>query len=114
MIFRRKDQRRDSMEKPRGGTGKVSFIHFAEKEDMKGVRMLAELTLPPGAGFGYHEHVGEAEYFLILSGTGIVNDNGKEEAVGHGDMALVRNGESHCIKNNGTVPLVLHAIIVLE
>ena len=54
MIFRRKDQRHETMEKPRGGTGTVSFIHFAEKEDMKGIRMLAEITLPPGAGFGYH------------------------------------------------------------
>jgi mannose-6-phosphate isomerase-like protein (cupin superfamily) len=114
MIVRRKDQRRESMEKPRGGTGTVNFIHFVEKKDMKGARLMAELTLPVGAGFGYHEHVGEAEYFFIVSGTGVVNDNGKEEAVGPGDMALVKNGESHCITNTGTVPLVLHAIIVLE
>jgi mannose-6-phosphate isomerase-like protein (cupin superfamily) len=102
------------MEKPRGGTGHVDVIHFAEKTDTKGIRLLAEMTVPPGSGFGYHEHVGEAEYFLIISGTGTVNDNGTEVPVGPGDLALVRNGESHCIRNTGTVPLVFHAIIVLE
>jgi mannose-6-phosphate isomerase-like protein (cupin superfamily) len=74
--------------------------------------MLAEVTLQPGCSIGTHSHENETEYYIILSGGGTVNDNGKEVSVQAGDAIVTGNGASHSISNTGTVPLVLHAVIV--
>ena len=74
--------------------------------------MFAEITLNPGCSIGYHSHDSETEYYFILSGTGTVNDDGKEVQVKHGDSIVTGNGASHSIKNTGSVPLVFIAVIV--
>jgi mannose-6-phosphate isomerase-like protein (cupin superfamily) len=99
-------------EKMRGGEGSVSFVHLVDCEKEKNIRMLAEITLPPGSSIGGHSHEAETEYFLILSGSGTVNDNGTETPVQAGDSIITGNGASHSISNTGNVPLVFHAIIV--
>jgi quercetin dioxygenase-like cupin family protein len=96
----------------RGGEGTVSLVHLVECEKEKNIRMLAELTLPPGASIGSHRHDGETEYFLVLSGGGLVNDNGTERAVRAGDAIITGNGAFHSVKNTGTEALVMHALIV--
>jgi len=99
-------------EKMRGGEGKVEFVHLVNCENEKNIRMLAELTLKPGCSIGSHSHENETEYFVILEGEGVVNDNGTEKPVKAGDVVVTGNGASHSLRNNGSVPLVLHAIIV--
>jgi mannose-6-phosphate isomerase-like protein (cupin superfamily) len=74
--------------------------------------MLSEATLPPGSSIGYHRHDNETEYYLIISGTGEVNDNGTVKPVKAGDAMITGGGTSHSIKNTGNVPLVFHAVIV--
>jgi mannose-6-phosphate isomerase-like protein (cupin superfamily) len=96
----------------RDGTGTVTLTHLADESAQQHTRLLAELSLPPGASIGPHQHDGETEYFFILSGTGVVNDNGTEIPVAPGDTVITGNGASHSIKNPGEVPLVLHAVIV--
>jgi mannose-6-phosphate isomerase-like protein (cupin superfamily) len=112
MVIHRNEMKREQKEKMRDGEGTVTFTHFLDGTTEQHVRMLAELTLPPGASIGNHRHDSETEYFLILSGTGTVNDNGTEVLVKPGDAVITGNGAAHCIKNTGTVPLVFHAIIV--
>jgi mannose-6-phosphate isomerase-like protein (cupin superfamily) len=96
----------------REGTGIVTLTHLVDESTQQHIRLLAELSLPPGASIGLHRHEGETEYFLILAGTGVVNDDGKELAVQPGDTVVTGNGASHSIKNSGTVPLVLHGVII--
>jgi mannose-6-phosphate isomerase-like protein (cupin superfamily) len=116
MVVQRNDMKSEQKEKMRGGDGTVSFAHFidgaAENEVQKHVRLAAELTLPPGASIGYHQHTGETEYFIFVEGSGILNDNGVEVPVKKGDVAITGNGASHGVKNTGSVPLILNAIIV--
>jgi mannose-6-phosphate isomerase-like protein (cupin superfamily) len=73
---------------------------------------LAEITLPPGASIGKHSHDAETEYFLVVSGSGAVDDNGVEKQVSAGDSIITGGGAYHSVKNTGAVPLILHAAIV--
>jgi mannose-6-phosphate isomerase-like protein (cupin superfamily) len=112
MLIKRNEMKTEVKEKMRGGEGKTELVHLVDCENEKNIRMLAEITLKPGCSIGGHSHEAETEYYVILSGEGIVNDNGIEKSVKAGDTMITGNGASHSICNNGSVPLVFHAIIV--
>ncbi|MDR2392946.1 MAG: cupin domain-containing protein [Treponema sp.] len=114
MIRYRKDMLVEYKERMREGTGTVRVTHLADESTQPHVRLLAELHLPPGASIGLHRHDGETEYFFILSGTAVVNDDGKELQLGPGDTVITGNGAAHSIMNPGTVPLVLHGVIITQ
>jgi mannose-6-phosphate isomerase-like protein (cupin superfamily) len=112
MVICRNEMKTEVKEKMRNGEGSVSFVHLVDCEKEKNIRMLAELTLRPGSSIGRHSHETETEYYIILSGSGTVNDNGRDVPVQAGDSIITGNGAFHGIANTGTVPLVFHAIIV--
>jgi len=112
MIIRRNEMKKEIKEKMRGGEGSTQLTYLVDCENEKNIRMLAEVKLEPGASIGKHNHESEAEYYLILSGKGIVNDNGADITVNAGDTIITKDGASHSIKNTGDVPLILHAVIV--
>jgi len=112
MIINRKEMKVENKEKMRDGNGITTIRHLVNCENEKNVRLIAEITLPPGASIGEHRHDAETEYYLILSGSGHVNDNGKNIEVKPGDAVVTGGGASHSITNSGDVPLVFHAVIV--
>jgi mannose-6-phosphate isomerase-like protein (cupin superfamily) len=112
MLIKRNEMKTEVKEMMRGGEGNTELVHLVDCENEKNIRLLAELTLNPGCSIGSHRHENETEYFLILSGEGVVNDNGTEKPVKAGDVVITGNGASHSLRNNGSVPLVLHAVIV--
>ena len=112
MVIRRNEMKTEVREKMRGGEGSASFVHFVNCEKEKNIRMLAEVTLQPGSSVGKHSHENETEYYIILSGSGTADDNGKETQINAGDTIITGNGAFHSIANTGSVPLVFHAIIV--
>ena len=112
MVIQRNEMKGEDIERMRGGEGVTHFTYLLDGSTQKNARMFAEITLKPGSSIGYHKHESETEYYFILSGTGIVNDDGKEVQVKQGDSVITGNGASHGIKNTGSVPLVFHAVIV--
>jgi mannose-6-phosphate isomerase-like protein (cupin superfamily) len=115
MLIKRNEMKTEVKEKLRGGEGNVAFVHLVtDYEKEKNLKMMAELTLQPGASIGRHNHETETEYYLILSGSGTVDDNGTEVQVKAGDSIITGNGDFHSITNTGTVPLVFHAIIIFH
>jgi len=112
MTIKRNQMKTEVREKMRGGEGSLEIVHLVDGENEKNVRLMAELTLQPGSSVGYHEHETETEYYIILSGSGTVNDNGIKTQVEAGDVIITGNGASHSIANTGDTPLVLHAIII--
>ncbi|GHT96511.1 hypothetical protein FACS1894141_6730 [Spirochaetia bacterium] len=112
MLKSRNEFRVEKKENMRGGDGTVTLTHFVESGEQKNARLIAELTLPPGASIGSHQHDNETEYFIFLSGTGTVNDNGTEKPVKSGDVMVTGDGASHSVRNTGTVPLVFNALII--
>jgi len=99
MVKREKDMIKEIKEQMRGGKGKA--------------RLCAKITINPGSSIGVHEHVGEEEIFYIISGKGLVNDNGTITEVGPGDAVLTGNGASHSVEAVGDEPLVMMAVILL-
>ena len=112
MVINRKEMKIEIKERMREGDGSTQLTYLLDGSTQKNARMFAEITLNPGCSIGYHRHDSETEYYFILSGTGIVNDDGKDVQVAQGDSIITGNGASHSIKNNGAVPLVFHAVIV--
>ncbi|GHV75249.1 cupin [Spirochaetia bacterium] len=112
MTIQRSAMQTEKKENMRGGEGIASFTYFVPNDTETNARMLAEISLEPGASIGYHRHDTETEYFIFIAGTGLVNDNGTEHQVKSGDVMVTGKGASHSVKNTGTVPLVFSAIIV--
>ena len=101
---------RDQM---RGGAGSVAIEHLWRPEEVTAkTRLFARLTLAPGAGIGFHEHVGEDEVYVILGGSGVVTEDGERTPVTVGDTILTGNGAGHAIEAIGNEPLVLLAVIM--
>ena len=114
MLYHRNELKSESREKARGGNGTAVFVHLIEGKGavQKNTSLLAEITLPPGASIGPHPHIDDTEFYIILEGNGLVDDNGTEKPVTKGDVMITGNGEIHSISNNSNVPLVLHAVII--
>ncbi len=113
MIKRSIDMQTEVRERMREGRGTVEFLHVFKKDELRGrARLFARLRIPKGSSIGYHEHEGEEEVFYILSGSGVVNDNGASTRVGPGDAVLTGGGAGHAIENQEDEPLELMAVIL--
>ena len=112
MVINRDEMKVEDKECLRDGKGNTHLTYLLDSSTQKNARLFAEITLNPGCSIGYHRHDSETEYYFILSGTGTVNDDGKEVQIKQGDSVITGNGASHSIKNTGSVPLVFHAIII--
>lgn len=111
----RKAEDRDTEVRPnmRGGTGSVTVQHYFKPEEITAkTRLCARLRLPPGASIGTHQHEGEDEVYIILSGEGLLDDGHTKTPVHTGDAVLTGNGESHAIANTGTTDLEMVAVIM--
>ena len=107
------EQRRETSEKRFGGNGTVSICHAAEKGDLlANCRLFAKITLEPGGSIGYHQHEREEEIYYILSGQGVVNDNGDIRTVYPGDSVITGNGAFHSIENQSDSPLEFLGVIL--
>ena len=91
---------------PHGGPGMSTAYGFFEKATPPFKIAFRKRVLHPGAAIGYHLQK-EDEVYYILSGTGIMQMNGKEFPVKAGDGILTRPGSSHGLKQTGNEDLVL-------
>lgn len=90
---------------PHGGPGRSTGYSFFEKAPGY-TQAFRKRVLHPGAAIGYHLQK-EDEVYYILSGTGVMQMNGKEFPVAAGDAMLTRPGSSHGLKQTGQDDLVL-------
>ena len=112
MIRKLQDCSKEVRHEMRGGEGDVKIRHFWKSDELGSpTRLCAELTLDPGVSIGFHRHEKEEEIFIVVSGEGEVDDNGKKAAVKAGDTILTGNGAGHGIRNTGKTPLVIVAVI---
>ncbi|MCL2866374.1 MAG: cupin domain-containing protein [Clostridia bacterium] len=113
MLRREKDMSVETRERMRGGKGTVFIRHLAEHLPPM-CRFYAEITLHPGCSIGEHEHLGETELFVFVSGAGMVTDNGTHMKVKAGDATSTPNGHTHSVANTGTDDLVFIAAIIKD
>lgn len=102
-------------ENMRGGEGIVSIENLLTQSELyeKG-RLFAKITVNPGCSIGKHVHQGEMECFYIVSGAAEFSDNGEAVELNAGDTALTISGQEHSVRNTGSVPLEMIALIVFE
>ena len=98
-----------------GGKGEVHIKHLTDKEGLYGHgRLFAHVTIDPGNSIGFHTHNHETEFYYIIKGEGVFNDNGEEKIVRAGDICATGYGEVHGIENKGSEDLEMIALIVLK
>ncbi len=115
MFIKSGEMKSETRQYMRGGGGSVNILNFVSKENLPSkARLMGLITLEKGCGIGKHEHTGESEIFFVLSGQGVLDDNGTVRAIQQGDCSLCRSGESHAITNESDEPLKLIAAIILE
>ncbi|HEY8393052.1 MAG TPA: cupin domain-containing protein [Capillibacterium sp.] len=116
MLRRSAEKKVEKKEKMFGGDGSITFRHLLNgPPEMYGKgRVFAHLTLEPGSSLGFHIHEKEGETYYILSGQGEFNDNGVVKTVTAGDVTFTGAGEGHALKNIGTEPLELIALILYQ
>ena len=113
MIARNDSLHTELREQMRGGKGTVKLEHWFKPEAFGAkTRLCARMTIAPGASIGSHTHEGEDEIYLVLSGSGIIQEKGEWVPIHAGDAILTGKGDSHGVENTGTEPLVIAAVII--
>lgn len=94
------------------------LIHMKDLTDREGLyghgRMFSHVTINPGCSIGYHPHHHETEFYYILKGEGVFNDNGEEVLVHPGDICATGFDQFHSLENQSSEPLEMIALIVCE
>jgi len=114
MVIQNKDMAIEDVVNMRGGDGVVIKQTIAPAEPSVHVRLFAKFTIRKGCSIGKHQHLGEVEYYYILSGEGIVTEDEGEKLVGPGDVVITGWGQSHSIRNEKDEDLVFVAVIPTE
>lgn len=97
----------------RGGNGSAELTHLFDAKDLAGkANMCAKVVLKPGCSIGEHTHDDDGEIYIVLSGKGMVNDNGTPKEMHAGDAMWTTGGEAHSIINHGDEDLVMLAIVI--
>jgi mannose-6-phosphate isomerase-like protein (cupin superfamily) len=84
-----------------GGVGSITFRRLlASSQFSSNVDFVDYTVIPPGSTIGRHTHEGNEELYYIASGTPLVNVNGEERRLKRHDVAVVRSGQWHELRND--------------
>ena len=115
MVIKEKDCKVEFREHMRDGDGQVVITNLFEKEELLGKsRMLGTLKLEPGCSIGIHPHENEQEYFYIIKGDPIYQDDDRQIQLHEGDVTICEDGHSHGIANRGDETVIVLACILLK
>ena len=94
------------------------LIHVKDLTDKEGLynhgRLFTQTTVNPGCSIGYHTHEHETEFYYIIKGEAVFNDNGKEVLLHAGDIGATGYGEGHGLENRTDEPVEMIALIITE
>lgn len=115
MFRHEQESKLEYRENMRGGDGTVTIRHLFTKEELGlNSRLIARITLPPGASIGSHEHTGEREIYHVIQGKASFEENGETYLMGPGDSSITGDGASHSIRNVGQEALEFLAVIIMD
>lgn len=115
MVIKANQMQTEHREKMRGGEGTVNLLGAVPPEFLpQKCRLFSVVTLDKGCSIGRHTHEGETEFFYVLQGQGVLDDNGTITALNQGDCSICRSGEYHGIANEKDTPLKFVAAIIRD
>ena len=95
-----------------------TMMHLADLRDFEEnnprLRMYSHVKLNPGETVEFHVHEGECEYYYILKGKGLYDDNGEKIEVSEGTITFTPSGSGHGITNTGDEVLEFMALVILD
>ena len=98
-----------------GGSGDAVMSKLFQGDDLPAkAGLMAVIDLMPGSEVGYHQHVGDNELYWIIEGEGEYTENGETTLVKGGMATLVHEGGWHGLKNTGSEPLKMFAVIIKD
>jgi mannose-6-phosphate isomerase-like protein (cupin superfamily) len=77
-----------------------------------GRTQIVAMKLPAGSDIGKETHAHVEQVFVVVSGTGRVDIDGKSQPLSAGDMVVAPKGATHDIVNTGEGALQLYTIYV--
>ncbi len=103
-LKKRKDMRREPLDKCHGGVGALDWIEVLDGNDLKerGLNFVHDDILPPGVSIGPHRHTGDEEYYYIVSGNGVMTLDDQRFEVAGGDITAVYPGGVHGLENTSS------------
>lgn len=114
MIVRLSDLNMEIKTAIRGGLGSGRSGTYFKDGEMPGVASAGRTELQPGASIGEHEHIDNADLYLILEGHGTGILDGQRFPVGPGDMFICQAGHSHGLVNDSDALMAFFGILSLE
>lgn len=113
MILRVNEINVQKQDKPRDGRGSMECFPYKAVEGIAGkIKMFSVINLQKDSKVGYHKHEHDNEIYLMLDGSAVISDNGKEDILNPGDMMVTLKGESHSIENKSETTVLFLAIII--
>ena len=101
--------------KMRGGLGTVQICGLVPREHLSArSRLFALETIEKGCSIGRHMHENETEFYYVLEGEGVLDDNGVQTVLRTGDCSACASGEYHAIANEKDQPLLFLAVIIMD
>ena len=91
------------------GEGLIRFARILTGSDISGeCNFMDFTTMPPGTTIGRHSHGAiEEEYYLILSGNGVMTLEDRSFDITAGDLIRNPPGGTHSLRNTGDCDLQL-------
>lgn len=74
---------------------------FTGEEIEAPVSFINYTIIPPASSFGLHTHGKNNEFYVLLEGEGVYQQDGKEIRVKRGDIMMNQPYAQHCIYNTG-------------
>lgn len=76
------------------------------------ITLFAKIVLNPEDSVGYHTHTDDLEYYIMIEGELVADDNHEKEIVlVAGDVMKTGNGEGHSLENRSDRPAAFWAIV---
>jgi quercetin dioxygenase-like cupin family protein len=69
--------------------------------------LLGWTILPPGARHDRHRHPNADEFFVVLTGHGLIYTDEEDQPAGEGDVVFTRRGHWHGFNNTGAEDVTL-------
>lgn len=93
------DMRDEIIHEGRGGC--MHSTVFEEDEIDASVRFINYTIIPPTSSFGLHTHENDNEFYILLEGEGVYQQDGEEIIVKKGDIMMNGPYSQHGICNTG-------------
>lgn len=112
MIFRKSEVTPVNVDAVHEGTGMLEChdMLMGHNKEGAGFKFVHDNILEPGATIGEHMHHDDEEMYIILSGHGIMIEDGVQHEINAGDLSLITSGHSHGLINSTDSPM--HFLVI--